>query len=180
MIHTDDRAAVISEIQEATKKNSEFNADYRIVRPDGAVRYLNSRGRVEVDYRGRRTRRFGVVVDVTEEKATDQSLAKKTAYLVLLQKIAVAANEAYTPEEAIQVGIDEVCSFTAWPVGHAYMVSDDSADLLVPTKIWHIQNERRFNNFKKVTEQTTFDRGIAELGTDHEMHVELIGSDRQT
>jgi transcriptional regulator with GAF, ATPase, and Fis domain len=75
-----------------------------------------------------------------------------------LQRIAVAANEASSVEEAMQIAVDEVCTHTGWPVGHVYLT--DSAAELVPTTTWHLESEQRYQVFKQVTEATRLTPGI--------------------
>jgi signal transduction histidine kinase len=41
-----------------------------------------------------------------------------------------------------------------------YLVAHDSSLELVPTKFWHIDNEKRFEKFRRVTEATSFKPGI--------------------
>jgi len=49
------------------------------------------------------------------ERST-RALYEKQQEVVLLQVIAVAANEASTSAEALQVALDQVCAYTGWPV----------------------------------------------------------------
>ena len=48
-------------------------AEYRIRRPDGSVRWINARGAVERDAAGVATARVGIVVDVTEQRLARQA-----------------------------------------------------------------------------------------------------------
>lgn len=84
---------------------------------------------------------------------------RNTAFLELLNAVAVASNEASTVEEAMQTSLDEVCRLTGWPVGHVYMSSSDDPDALVPTTLWHLDETERFETFRKVTETMPLGRG---------------------
>ena len=77
-----------------------------------------------------------------------------------MEKIATAANEASTIEDALQICLDEVCSLTGWPVGHVYVLADDGSGELITAKLWHLDKPRKFKTFKKVTEETRFTTGI--------------------
>ena len=77
----------------------------------------------------------------------------------LLQKIAIAANEATDVEEALQICLDEICAAIKWPVGHVYLHSDDTLDEMVSSKIWHLDDPEKFTSFKKVTDITSFEAG---------------------
>jgi PAS domain S-box-containing protein len=94
--------------------------------------------------------RFGAIADVQ-----DASLVR------LLQVAAVAANEANTVEDALQTCLDAVCAQTGWPVGHAYLRDPKSGEL-VPTNIWHLADDNRFEAFREVTARTRFasDEGL--------------------
>src|SRR3954454_1706391 len=90
------------------------------------------------------------------EKALSELYAKKKE-IELLQAITVAANEASTVEEAMRIALDRVCAHTRWPVGHVQL--KDSAGLLVPTSLWHLDNPERYEMFRRVSETTTFAPG---------------------
>ena len=73
------------------------------------------------------------------------------ASLRLLQAIAVAANEASSTAQAMQDGIDAICAYAGWPVGHFYAPAEDGIDL-VPSTVWHLDDPERFEAFRRVTE----------------------------
>jgi len=80
--------------------------------------------------------------------------------LHLLQRITAAANEAETPEAALQICLDEVCQFMGWPIGHVYMLSEDrDSDELVSAGLWHLDDPKAAEVFRAVTEATHFVRG---------------------
>ena len=102
----------------------------------------------------------GFFRDVTERKRAEEDLSRTTGFVQLLQVVTVAANEASTMEEALQVCLDQVCSHTGWPVGHVYIPSEDSSRNLIPTTIWHLNEPNRFETFREVTEVTPFESGV--------------------
>lgn len=99
-----------------------------------------------------------------EESKTRQSvdapLRQQTAFVHLLQVVAVTANEASTVEEAMQRCLDQVCGQTGWPVGHAYLIADDGTGALVPTALWHLETPERFATFRQVTEAMRLAPGV--------------------
>jgi glucose-6-phosphate-specific signal transduction histidine kinase len=74
---------------------------------------------------------------MTRQSVTEPH-CQPTAFVHLLQVVAVTANEASTVEDALQCCLDQVCRQTGWPVGHAYLVADDGTGVLVPTALWHL------------------------------------------
>ena len=51
-----------------------FESEYRIIRPDGQIRWIFGRGRVVRDASGRPVRYSGIDIDVTEKKAAEAAL----------------------------------------------------------------------------------------------------------
>ncbi|MCZ6808042.1 MAG: GAF domain-containing protein [Deltaproteobacteria bacterium] len=78
----------------------------------------------------------------------------------LLKEVALAANQAMSPEDAFQVTVDQVCTFTGWPVGHVYLPAGDGTPELVPTEIWHLDDSDAFTAFKGVTATARFAPGV--------------------
>lgn len=70
-IHPDDRAAVLERLEETIASRSPHHLLYRAVRPDGTVRWIESRGRVLLDGAGSATGMVGVCYDVTDRQAID-------------------------------------------------------------------------------------------------------------
>jgi DNA-binding CsgD family transcriptional regulator len=62
-----------------------LEVDYRVVRPDGAVRELHAIGRVERDATGRPVRWIGAAQDVTEQRLTERELKAHYAVSVALR-----------------------------------------------------------------------------------------------
>ena len=109
----------------------------------------------------------GAIVDISDQKKLERDLAaakeaaeSAEAATRLLQRVATAANEASAAEAAIQVCLDEVCAYTSWPAGHAYVLADDGTGELAPMKIWHLDHGERFDSFRRVTEETRFAPGV--------------------
>lgn len=83
---------------------------------------------------------------------------KQHQFLGLLERAAVAANEAPGFETAAQVVLDEVCRMTGWPLGHAYVRPEGAAEL-VSTGVWHLADPVRLDAFRTATDATHFARG---------------------
>lgn len=68
VIHPDDRQRIIQAAQRAIAGELSYKQEYRVIAPNGIVRWLNSVGRVYLDATGRGVRIIGVSVDITERK----------------------------------------------------------------------------------------------------------------
>ena len=101
-----------------------------------------------------------IVSDITERKRAEAELRETSAVVELLHKTAAAANQAEDVDDAMRVCLNAICAHTGWPVGHVYVRSRKSPNVLVPTDIWHLDEPGRFAIFRKVTNETSFESGV--------------------
>ena len=73
-IHPDDRPRVFELINEALAEKDSYEAEYRLVKPDGAIRWVVARGRILRDEHGAAFQLPGVVIDITERKQIEEKL----------------------------------------------------------------------------------------------------------
>jgi len=88
-IHPDDRGRVFASIQRALRDNLPHDVEYRIVAPDGTVRWVHGRGRVERDESGEPTSMAGICMDITARRrveADNQRLHADTQHLLSLEE----------------------------------------------------------------------------------------------
>jgi PAS domain S-box-containing protein len=84
MVHPDDREAVEKQTWAAFEAREPHDFEHRIVRPDGTVRFVRSRSRIQLDPAGIPVRLVATIHDVTEEK---EAAAREAKRLVRLQKL---------------------------------------------------------------------------------------------
>ncbi len=75
------------------------------------------------------------------------------------QIITRAANEAASVKDAMQIAVDRVCTHAGWPVGHVYLL-DEAAGDLASARIWHEDDPKQFETFRRVSEATRFASGV--------------------
>ena len=75
IIHPDDRERVRESIHAATKSPITYECEYRIVREDGAIRWLIARGKAEFNDAGKAVSFPGTVLDITERKTAENNLS---------------------------------------------------------------------------------------------------------
>src|SRR5215216_775945 len=71
-IHPDDRQRVTDAIDAAIAQRAEFTLEFRVVRPDGSIRWLRDRGRVVVDDDATPLVATGAVMDITERHKLEE------------------------------------------------------------------------------------------------------------
>jgi len=73
-LHPDDRQRVSKIIADAMQARGDYQMEYRVVRTDGAIRWLADRGRFYFPANGNLPRALGIGVDITERKQTEFAL----------------------------------------------------------------------------------------------------------
>jgi two-component system, cell cycle sensor histidine kinase and response regulator CckA len=74
MVHPDDRAGVVGRCRKCKEQGADFAMEFRVVRPDGTVRWLDDRGQTSRGLDGRPDYMTGACVDITERKQADEAL----------------------------------------------------------------------------------------------------------
>jgi signal transduction histidine kinase len=74
LIHPEDRESNARASLSAQRGDTPYNVEYRVVRSNGEVRFVHSRGDVTIDETGRPRRMFGIVQDITERKQSEEDL----------------------------------------------------------------------------------------------------------
>lgn len=74
IIHPDDRERAASEVQKALELGKEYDIEKRIVRPNGEVRTVRSRGMVTTDEKNEPAKLVGAFMDVTDQKKIETEI----------------------------------------------------------------------------------------------------------
>src|SRR6476660_1517307 len=102
-MHPEDRPKVEQAYAAAVLGKTDFEADFRIVLPDGTIKNARSIGHPILDERGDVVEFVGASIDVTEHHRKKQALRRSEAYLAEAQRLAKTGSWAYNPaaEKAI-------------------------------------------------------------------------------
>ena len=89
-IHDDDRAAVVETFGRwlADPEHASYDVEYRIVRPDGSVRWIHDVGHVGDGARGPLTRVNGIAEDITERKQAQLALLAEQQRITAIAEVA--------------------------------------------------------------------------------------------
>lgn len=83
MVHPSDRDQVASAVTDSVRQNQRYDLQFRIVRRDGELRYIHGRGQFS---NGSRQRLAGTMLDITDEKRTQEALEQSLRQKELLLK----------------------------------------------------------------------------------------------
>ena len=87
-VHPDDRERTMADCRRAVAERTPLDAEFRIIRPDGQIRWIAAQGSVKCDELGQAVRMVGVNVDVTERRQAEIALRdsdrRKDEFLAIL------------------------------------------------------------------------------------------------
>src|ERR1700731_3062971 len=96
-MHPEDRPEVEQAYAVALLRKTDFEANFRIVRPDGTIINTRSMAHPILDERGDVVEFIGASIDVTEHHCAQQALRRSEAYLAEAQRLAKTGSWAYDP-----------------------------------------------------------------------------------
>ena len=74
LVHPEDRQLIATALGEALQQHKPYQIEFRMIRPDGSVRWTATKGRAIFDPRGEPVRMLGVDVDITERKQAENAI----------------------------------------------------------------------------------------------------------
>jgi two-component system sporulation sensor kinase C len=81
-MHPQDQPDVMEHLRDCIREQlPEVQSDFRIIRPDGQVRWISNRGAITYDDSGAPLRMIGASVDITERKEAEAALAERAEQL---------------------------------------------------------------------------------------------------
>lgn len=88
LVLAEDLTRVAASIARAVARCEPYDVEWRLRRRDGAVRWVNERGRAQYDDLGRPQYLDGIIIDVTDRRTMEQSLRESEASLSRAQTVA--------------------------------------------------------------------------------------------
>src|SRR5437762_5537639 len=86
-VHPEDRNTVDEAIERARPESQTFEIEYRLLRPDGDIRWLISRGRYGHDDRGGVSELIGVAIDITAQVKADLELRLQREEMARMSRV---------------------------------------------------------------------------------------------
>jgi PAS domain S-box-containing protein len=113
-VHPEDRAQIElrAKIETTRKEWVDSHGDFRIVLPDGTMKYLHSVAHPATDASGEIAEIIGTVVDITEHTRLTHELQRREAYLAEAQRLSHTGSFGWIPDTGQIVWSDETyCIF---------------------------------------------------------------------
>ena len=154
-IHPDDKERWSIEAAEMFISGAPLKSVYRVISRSGRVLWFQCEASTLRREDGRPCAIHGVGFDITKLKESERTLSEKNKQLELLKDVATSANQAISVAEALQFAVERICKFTAWPLGHACIVSARQKRL-VAAPIWSAAPDHRFDDFRAESDSGEF------------------------
>jgi PAS domain S-box-containing protein len=106
-VHPDDRERLVAEFARFTPESPGSQVQYRLLRPDGGLLWLERRARAFFDDEGKLQRIIGVVADITDRKQAEHKLRESE------ERFRLVANTA--PVMIWMSGPDKLCNYFNQP-----------------------------------------------------------------
>jgi PAS domain S-box-containing protein len=88
-VHPEDRSRIRQTINDAVHDGKDYESEYRLVLPDGIVRWMSTRGSIQLDSAGKPSRLLGISIDITARKQAELEAQRDRAELSHLSRVAL-------------------------------------------------------------------------------------------
>ena len=80
LVHPEDRALVDNTFAESVEARIPYSIEYRLLFPDGRIKFVHEKGETVFDAEGQAFRSIGTVQDITEQKMTQERIERMAHY----------------------------------------------------------------------------------------------------
>src|SRR5437660_261245 len=94
-VHPEDRAKWQGAIDRAIAEKSEYKVEFRILLPDGTVKYIHTVGHPVLNASGNLTEFVGSATDITERRRAEEALRRSEGYLAQAQSLTQSGSWAW-------------------------------------------------------------------------------------
>jgi PAS domain S-box-containing protein len=138
---------------------AQVDREESFVDPDGNETWVLTTKVPLRDPQGQVVGLVGIDRDYTRLKQAQEKLERQALEARLLHRATALAAQTDSLSDALQGCIDIVCELTGWPVGHVYLPAGNGGDQLIPTPIWHLEENDRYQMLHDATMQRCFALG---------------------
>ena len=128
-IHPEDLESVLNELQKTLETRSDYDIAYRIIHPDGQVRWVEALASLSYAPNGHPEKLAGVCMDITESRYQEEMLRQRTRSLEIINRVGNTLGAELDLKKIAQIVIDagrEICG--AQFGGFFYNVGNKAGD----------------------------------------------------
>jgi len=86
-LYSEDRESVISAVEKSLHTGAEYESEYRVILPDGQIRWIAGRGQVEFNRGGQPVRMRGASLDITGRKQAEEQATRHRNEMAHLSRV---------------------------------------------------------------------------------------------
>jgi PAS domain S-box-containing protein len=110
LVHEEDGPAAQAEVERSIAQGGQYEIEYRLVRPEGNLVWVSSKGKAQYRADGSASGIFGVVQDITDRKRLERDLRQRADELAEVDRrkdefIALLAHELRNPLVPLRAGL---------------------------------------------------------------------------
>lgn len=148
------------DVQEAIEQDKDYQAQFRLILADSKIRHVEARGRVYSNSKGVPARMVGVCVDITQKVQQLEMISRDARQARLMQKVTDLTTEEKKADALLRKTLALICADMQWPIGHIYLIDETNPNKMLPSRLWYFSDEKKYAEFRRVSEETNFNRGI--------------------
>jgi diguanylate cyclase (GGDEF)-like protein/PAS domain S-box-containing protein len=114
-VHPDDREAVRQAYQQSIEQHSDYSIIHRILLPNGDIKYVEERARIDYDPDAKPTRAIGTVLDVTERRLDKLALSESEERYRSMFDAAGQAMQMIEADGTIITANQSACDLLGYP-----------------------------------------------------------------
>jgi PAS domain S-box-containing protein len=111
----EDRRRVEDALRRSLAEHVDCDVEFRIVPPDGSLRWIAGKGRGDYDAAGRRLRMMGIALDITDQKRAEEEINRRQAQLAEAQRIAQLGSYEWDVRNNTVFRSEELCRIFGLP-----------------------------------------------------------------
>jgi two-component system sensor kinase FixL len=86
-LHPEDRESVLKVVENSLRTGAEYRSEYRVLLPNGQLRWIAGRGQVEFNSEGQPARMRGASLDITKRKQAEEQAARQRNEMAHLSRV---------------------------------------------------------------------------------------------
>lgn len=110
-LHPEDRAMIEANFQKALIDQTEFNAEFRVIHPDGSIHFIESYSLIQRDEEGKPQSMIGINLDVSQRKQNEELIRQQVERESLLREITQRIRESLDLKTIFETATQEIRAF---------------------------------------------------------------------
>ncbi len=124
-VHPEDQELATQKIKLALESQRDYQHDFRIIRPDGSIRWISAKGQFSYSEAGKPIRMLGVCADITERKQVEEAWQRTNDRLKLLSETASDLLSSEQPLALIDTLFKKLSAQMSLDLYLNYLVDED-------------------------------------------------------